>query len=336
MAELQLLFLIVGLLLLVVAVTDLLWTTLWVEGGAGPLTSLLLAGAWQTLRRFGQYDSRIRTLSGPLILIGSLLSWILPLWIGWTLIFASSPNAIIDTVRSNPLSWSDWLYYTGYAIFTLGNGDFAPRDGPWQIITIIATGTGMLFITLSVSYILNVLSAVTQKRAFATGITGLGETGSEIVQTSWNGERLTGLDLPLNTFTSQLNTLTSNHKAYPILHYFHAKQAGQSPIVAVAIFHEILNLLQHGLTEQSHPRATIRKNARASVDSYLETRHRAFIEPADHSPPPPNLKVLRDHGLPTASEEAFLTKLDERDEQRRILLGLIESDVRDWPSQTTE
>ena len=336
MAELQLLLLIAGLILLVVTITDLLWTTLWVEGGAGPLTGLMLVGGWQTLRWAGRYDSRIRTLAGPLILAGGLLTWVLLLWVGWTLVFASSTNAIIDTLRSNPLSWTDWFYYAGYAIFTLGNGDFAPQDGPWQIITIIATGTGMLLITLSVSYLLNVLSAVTQKRAFASGVTGLGDTGTDVVRTSWNGERFTGLDLPLNTFTSQLNTLTSNHKACPILHYFHSKRAGQSPIVAVVILHEALNFLQYGLASRSHPRATILKNARASVDSYLATLKSAFIEPADQLPPQPDLEALRDHGLPTASEEEFRTALDEQEEQRRTLLGLIESDARDWPTETTE
>lgn len=336
MAELQLLLLIAGIVLLVVTVTDLLWTTLWVEGGAGPLTGLLLVGGWQALRWAGRFDARIRTLAGPLILTGGLLAWVLLLWTGWTLIFASSTDAITDTLRSNPLSWTDWFYYAGYTIFTLGNGDFAPQEGPWQIITIIATGTGMLLITLSVSYILNVLSAVTQKRAFASGVTGLGETGIDIVQTSWNGERLTGLDLPLNTFTSQLNTLTSNHKAYPILHYFHSKQPDQSPIVAIVILHETLNFLQYGLASRSHPRATILKNARASIDSYLATLKSAFIEPADHSPPPPNLDALRDNGLPITSEEEFRTVLDEQEEQRQILLGLVESDARDWPGLTTD
>lgn len=334
MAVSQLLLRLVGIALLVIVVGDLLWTTLWVEGGAGPLTSLLLAGAWQALRRVGQYDSRLRTLSGPVILMGGLLTWILLLWLGWTFIFASSDGALIDTARSNPLSWSDWVYYTGYAIFTLGNGDLVPRDGLWQLTTIVAAATGMLFITLSVSYVLSVLGAVTQKRAFASSVTGLGDSGRDILLTSWNDDRLRGLDLPLNTFASQLETLTSNHKAYPILHYFHSKQGGQSPIVAVAIFDEALDLLQYGLTDRSHPSDTILTSARASVDSYLVTLDQSFIEPADQSPSAPDLDALRDAGIPTVSDTTFSGALDERDEQRRILLGLVQSDVREWPTNT--
>lgn len=322
-----------GVLFLAIVIVDLLWTTLWVEGGAGPLTSLLMASVWRMLRRFGEKDSRILTLSGPIILIVGLATWITLLWGGWAFIFAGGESSIIDTVNRDHVSWSDWIYFSGYTIFTLGNGDFAPQEGVWQIMTTLATASGMLFITLSVTYILNVLSAVTQKRSFASGVSGLGEHSTEILLTSWNGEEFEGLELPLNTFTSQLNTLTSNHKAYPILHYFHSRQTGQSPIVSVAILDEALSLLQFGLSKRSHPSDTILKNARSSVESYLETLRGSYIEPADRSPPSPNLDTLRDKDLPTVSDEEFTAALADIDKRRRTLLRLVESDEREWLSQ---
>ncbi|NHN42989.1 two pore domain potassium channel family protein [Halorubellus sp. JP-L1] len=332
----DLILLAIGVLLLASVVIDLLWTTLWVEGGAGPLTSLLMAWIWGTLRRLGGSDSRVLTLSGPVILVGSLATWIGLLWGGWTFVFASGESSIIDTLNRDPVSWSDWVYFAGYTIFTLGNGDFVPQEGFWQIMTTLTTASGMLFVTLSVTYVLNVLSAVTQKRSFASGVSGLGSNGAGILCTSWNGEELEGLALPLNTFTTQLNALTSNHKAYPILHYFHSKQAGQSPTVSVAIFDETLSLLQFGLSERSHPSNTILRNARSSVEGYLNTLQSSFIEPADRSPPPPSLDTLRERELPTVSDEEFITALADMEERRRTLLGLVESDEREWPSPDDE
>ena len=323
----------VGVLLLASVIVDLLWTTLWVEGGAGPLTSLLMAWTWRTLRQFGESDSRVLTLSGPIILVAGLAMWIILLWGGWTLIFVSGESSIIDTLNRGPISWSDWVYFSGYTIFTLGNGDFAPQEGIWQVMTALATASGMLFVTLSVTYVLNVLSAVTQKRSFASGVSGLGEYGTEILFTSWNGEEFEGLDLPLNTFTTQLNTLTSNHKAYPILHYFHSKQTGQSPTVSAAILDETLSLLQFGLSKRSHPSNTILKNARSSVESYLETLQNSFIEPADRSPSPPDLNPLCERGLPAVSYEEFSATLTGIKQRRQTLLGLVESNEREWPSE---
>lgn len=332
----NLVLLVVGVLLLASLIFDLLWTTLWVEGGAGPLTSLLMAWVWRTLRQFREIDSRVLTLSGPIILTVSLTTWIMLLWGGWAFIFASGESSIIDTVNRNPISWSDWVYFSGYTIFTLGNGDFAPQEGIWQLMTTLATASGMLFITLSVTYVLNVLSAITQKQSFASSVSGLGEHGTEILLTSWNGEEFEGLDLPLNTSTTQLNTLTSNHKAYPILHYFHSKQTSQSPTVSVTILDETLSLLQFGLSKQSRPSNTILKNAQTSVESYLDTVQSAFIEPADRSPPPPNLDTFREKELPTVSDGEFTTALEDMDERRRTLLGLVESDEREWSSQDSE
>lgn len=325
-------YLILGVFLLILAIVDLMWTTLWVEGGAGPLTSRLMSWSWRTLRRIGEQNSQLLSLTGPLVFAISLLLWITLLWVGWTLIFASAETALIDTLTRGPVSWHDLAYFTGYTMFTLGNGDFALQSGVWQLVTILTTASGMLFITLSVTYILSVLDAVTQKRAFAMGVSGLGTQGTEIVQRGWNGEEFQGLDLPLNMYVSQLNTLTSNHKAYPILHYFHTLETEEAPVVAIATLDEALTLFRFGIPEQNRPNDVIINNARASVQSYLATLENAFIEPADRSPLSPSLDPLRDAGIPTVSDEEFAAALTDLDERRQVLLGLVEADARQWPS----
>lgn len=325
-------YLLLGVLLLVVVVVDISWTTLWVEGGAAPLTARLMAVTWRTLRRFGDGNARLLSLAGPLILVATLAVWLLLLWSGWTLIFASSDPILVDTVDGGSISWVDRLYFTGYAMFTLGNGDFAPNGDIWQIATVLVTASGMLFVTLSVTYVLSVLDAVTQKRSFATGVTGLGTQGDEVVRTAWNGQEFQGLDLLLNTYVTQLNTLTSNHKAYPILHYFHSKQSEQAPVTSIAVLDDALTILKFGIAEQNRPSDAILKNARSSVDSYLETLHGAFIQPADHAPSPPDLDPIRDAEIPTNSDSEFTTALDSIEKRRQTMLGLVESDARQWPS----
>ncbi|WP_207592994.1 ion channel [Halomontanus rarus] len=331
-----LVYLALGVLILVGAIGDVLWTTLWIEGGAGPLTSRLMVWTWRTLRRIGAGNSRLLSLSGPLLFVLTLTTWIVLLWAGWTLVFASAENVLVDTLDRGPVSWTDRLYFTGYTIFTLGIGDFAPRTGRWQVVTILATGSGMLLVTLSVTYTLSVLDAVTQKRAFANSVSGFGAHGEEIVRTSWAGEEFRGLELPLNTFTTQLATLTENHKAYPILHYFHSAQRNRSPVVETVVLDEALTLLRFGIPNRHRPNEIIVRNARTGVENYLETLYEGFVEPADSPPPPPDLRPLREAGIPTVSDEEFETALDELEARRRLLYGLIESDAREWPSRRTD
>lgn len=296
-------YLALGVSLLVVGTIDILWTPLWVQGGAGPLTSRLMKGEWEILRRVMGHRPAVLTLSGPLILTISLATWICLLWGGWTLVFASGEVLLLDVTRGGPLSWAERLYFTGYAIFTLGNGGYVPQTGVWQIATIFAAGSGTLFITLTVTYVLSVLGAVTQKRAFASNVSGLGEQTDEIIRTSWDGEAFHGLELPLNTLASQLDTLTANHKAYPILHYFHSKRAKHAPVISMVVLDELLTFLRFGTPKEGRPDDLIVRNARSGVENYLETLRSAFIDPADHSP----LRLISGH-FGRQAFQPFLTR----------------------------
>ncbi|WP_247002156.1 ion channel [Halosolutus gelatinilyticus] len=325
-------YLILGAVLLTIVVIDVLWTTLWIAGGAGPITSRLMAWTWRVLRKIGRKNSLFLSLSGPLILSFSLLVWIVFLWGGWTLIFASAETALSDTLNRGPISWSDRVYFTGYTIFTLGIGDLVPREGVWQLLTILATGSGLLLLTLSITYMLSLLDAVTQKRSLASNIYGLGTTSTEIIRRSWNEEEFRELELPLHTFTTQLNTLTTNHKAYPILHYFHSQQESTTPTISIIVLDEALTLLRFGIPEAHQPNEIILHSARTSVQNYLGTLHHTFVDSADRTPPAPDLASLREVNIPTVSDEEFASSLDELNERRRTLLGIVESDAREWPS----
>lgn len=324
-----------GIVVLGVAVVDLLWTTLWVEGGAGPLTSRLMASTWAAIRRPGERYPRVLTLAGPVILSLGLATWIGLLWGGWTLVFAGAENSIFDTRDPGPVSWIERFYFVGYTLFTMGNGDFTPNDGVWQVATSLTTASGMLLVTLVVSYVISVLDAVTQKRAFASNVSGLGQRGEEIVQTAWNGEDFDGLDLPLNTFTTEINELTTNHHGYPILHYFYTDRREYAPVPSIVALDEALTILRFGVQEDDRPGKAVLENARASVRNYLQTLGTSFVHVAQSPPPPPDLTAVREADVPTVTDEAFAQSLEASEGRRRRLGGLLEADARDWPPDDT-
>lgn len=270
----NLLYFVLGSFFLLLVIVDLLWTTVWVEQGAGQLTSQLMSWTWKSIRKVGSRNPLVLTLSGPLILILGLSIWISFLLAGWALIFASADGALVHTVSSRSISWPDLLYFTGYTIFTLGNGDLMPSGAVWQLATVLATASGMLFVTLSVTYVLSVLGAVTQKRSFARGVHGLGTESTAILRTSWDGNTFQGLDVPLNTLATELNVLTSNHKAYPILHYFYSGQRKQAPTSGITVLDEALTLLRFGVSEQNRPNEMLLSQTRSSTTVFPETRKR--------------------------------------------------------------
>lgn len=326
-------YLLLGLTLLLLAILDLLWTTLWVDGSAGPISSRLTTLLWKGLRLLAGGRARVLSLAGPIILSLTLFTWIALIWAGWVFLFAGGDQALIDTRAQEPVTWSGRIYFVAYTMFTMGNGDFTPKDGVWQIATSLTTASGMLFVTLSVSYILSVFSAVTVKRSFASTVTGLGKQSEAFVKSGWNGEDFHHLDVPLSALAAQLSTLAAQHKAYPILYYYHSQQDAQASAIAVAVLDDALTLLCSGVPEERWPNPVILQNARASARYYLDALDSAHIEPAANVPPPPELEPLKEAGIPTLPEATFTQALDELQQRRRKLLGMIQADARSWPGE---
>lgn len=324
-------YLFLGVVLLLVAIVDLLWTTLWVDGGSGPISVRLTTWLWRGMRKLDGKRSRLLSLAGPVILTTTLLMWIALVWVGWTFLFSGAEDALIGAHDKEPATWVGRFYFVGYAMFTMGNGDYTPNGSFWQIAAALTTSSGMLVVTMAVSYVLSVLGAVVEKRSFARSVTGLGKSSEEILQNAWNGENFHTLDLPLNALSSELSTLADQHKAYPILHYYHSERGNAASGVAVAVLDESLTVLLCGVPEEYRPNPAVVQGVRSSAQDYIRTLNAAFIEPADESPPLPDLDRLRAAGLPVASDEDFEAAVGDLTAHRRKLLGMVRADAWHWP-----
>lgn len=322
------LFLVVGVVLLVGTLVDVLWTTLWPDGASGPLSKVSATVIWRVTRRVGGVWDRATSLAGPFVVAGTLMMWITLLWAGWAFLFASDDGSLIDPSGAG-VTWTGRIYFVAYSMFTMGNGDFSPAEGWWQIATSLTTATGMVVVTLGVTYVLSVVSAVAHKRAFAASVTGLGARSEDFVVTAWNGTDFHALDLPLNTLSSELALLADQHKSFPVLHYFHAARRTDASAVAVAVLDESLTLLDAGVRGVGWNPVTVR-SMRSSVDNYLSTLRSAYLRPAGEAPPLPDLGVLRSAGIPTVDDDEFRSRVDELAERRRALLGVVRGDAWTW------
>lgn len=327
-------YLVIGLALLALVIVDLLWTTLWADGGSGPVSSRLTNVLWLVLRRAGGSRSVVVSLAGPIILAGTLVVWVALLWAGWTLVFAGAENSLKASSGGSDVSWPARVYYVAYSMFTMGNGDYVPVGGLWQIATALTTASGMLLVTLAVSYVLSVLGAVAQKRSFAGTVQGFGATGSDIVRSGWNGSDLHDLDLPLSSLAAGASSLADKHKTYPILHYYHSESRENASAPAVAALDEALTLIRFGTSDERVYNGAVVENTRSSVEGYLKTLRNAFISAAAEAPPPPALGPLRAAGIPTVSDEEFARELSRLDERRRQLLGVVHADAWSWQEQS--
>ncbi len=326
-------FLIAGVLLVAGAVGDALWTALWVDRAAGPVTARVSTWAWQLALRLFRGRHRALSATGPVILVGTVVGWVAWLCVGWVLVFASDDSALINASDGSSAGWTGRIWYVFYAVFTMGNGDFVPQHGTWQVVSGLLTASGMFLVTMSITYLLSVVSAATAKRAFASAVHGLGRTGSSLVTAGWNGVDVRSLNSQVESLTAQLTTLTEKYLSYPVLQYYHASRPEKSPPLAIAVLDDALVLLTAGVASDARPSGASIVALRASINTFLETLEVAFIPQGNSVPPRPRLAFLTDAGVPTASDHDYERAADSHDDRRRQLLALVRNDGWDWPAE---
>jgi hypothetical protein len=149
-----------GAVMVGLAVLDALTTTLVVSSAAGPLTSRIGRSWWRLVHRLARRpDPRWLTSAGPIIAVLTLSGWLLLLWGGWTLVFSAAPDAVLDD--SAGVAADGWAraYFAGFSVFTLGVGDHVPNGAVWQLLTVVAVISGLALTTMSITYLVPVVTA---------------------------------------------------------------------------------------------------------------------------------------------------------------------------------
>ena len=324
------LLLILGSAIILLTLHDVVLTTL-LPGGSGFFSQRIASGLWRVALFIHKRtpSHRFLALTGVTILLVTVVSWSLLLWIGWTVLLSATDTAVVAAATGAPITLWTRLYFTGYTLITLGIGDVVPKGALWQVLTVVASSTGFFLATLAITYLLSVVSAVVQVRQAASYLSNLGDNPYDILLNAWNGQGCSRLRDHQSTLISNIGTVSQQHLAYPILHYFHSTDRITALGPNIAALDEALRLLTHALKDTCQEDAEALKPLKRSLSDYLSTLQNAFIEPADEAPPAPSLEPLRDAGLLT-SDEAFREALQGAQLRRRLLAALVTQDGWEW------
>lgn len=329
---------VLGTILLAVVLFDLVWTTVAASGGAGPLTSRWTHWLWRLARRLRGNDRghhRLR-LAGIAVVVVSVVTWFALIWLAWSLVFLGDQAAVVTAVEGRPAGVIERIYFVGYTVTTLGNGDLVPGGPLWQVLSVVAAFNGISVLTLGVTYLVPVISAVTERRRMAMHVAGLGTSPTEIVTAGYRDDRWDALERHIAALTPEFGRLGQDHLAYPVLHYFHDLERDAAIAVAVAVLDETLTLLEYGVAEEARPGSVTVTAARSTVSAFLGALTAAYIAPAEESPPPPRLSQLRRAGVPTVSGEEFARALEDLEDRRRVLKGFVQEDGWTWEAVLSE
>jgi len=327
----RILYIVLGVFLIGFGALDALWTALWVDGNAGPLTRRHNSWMRRLILRLSGRNHKMLSTTGPIVLVASVLVWAIIPWAGWVLLFSSDATSLLRTHTNTPAALVDRIYFAGYTMFTLGNGDFGPNGSVWEFVTAWASLNGLFMLTLAVTYLLAIIEAVVAKRSFASQVWSLGRTAEEFIIHSWNGHSFPAIELHIVSLTEQLQMVVEQHHAYPMLHYYHETNKKNSVSHNLAVFSEVLMLFAHGVAESVRPAPSAIFSAQRTVEEFLDTLRSAYVTPSEKETPGPSVVKLAAAGIPTVSQDDLTAALTQREERRDLLRGFLDSERRDWP-----
>lgn len=225
-----------GAVLVALALADVFLTVLYARSGAGFLTPRLNRLSWRLLVRLaperrGRRDWLL-SFGGPLLMVLTVFVWSSLLFVGAALICWPGLGAGIEA--SEPPTPTDFwaaLYFAGYSLTTLGTGDLAPQGTLYRMLMIFFALAGFSFITLTLTYFMQVYSAVVRRNALAQTFhhisAGSGDA-AEIVARLGPGGSFSDARSTIADLGGGLLDLLESYHSYPVLHYFRMRDARYS------------------------------------------------------------------------------------------------------------
>ena len=219
-----------GLVLLALIIFDIYATVLHSSARYGPVGESLNRSVWRVTRaaafRLSRANRhRLLNMVGPLLLPLLIVVYIVLLVLAFALIYYPHIPAgfTFSVARAEP-GWSDAIYFSGVTLTTVGYGDVVPRIPALRFLALFEAASGLIVISLAITYILTVYSALERKRAVAVSLYHQAGEGADVagfIAHHFVEGRFYGLRDALRTVTRDLQALHESHIDHPVIHYFH-------------------------------------------------------------------------------------------------------------------
>lgn len=263
---------IFGVVLVLIAAVDIFMTVLYPRTGNSILSMPIGKGMWNIFRQVARWSKSDRPLSycGSIILVAIAVVWIALFIIGFA--FVNWPVLGDDIQASQgktPTDFGTALYYSGFNFTTLGIGNLVPKNTICRLVTILEAALGFATFTVTLTYLLSVLNALTQRNVFALSLhhrTGGKANAAELLLGWGIGGEFDNTKSDITNMAKDLFLLLESHHSYPILHYFRFAEAQYSLARMTFMAMDTVTLLKSALHQQQY-RALINSTAVTELQS---------------------------------------------------------------------
>ena len=328
----DILLIVIGASLILLAISDF-GVTAFIPTGEGRVTAVLGRFVFNTFLRLSGCNGHNQALNyiGLVAIFAISTTWIILLWSGFTLIYLADTNSILVGSNKAPSDVFEKIYHVGYTLSTLGIGDYVPGNDFWRVFTSFISFVGLVTITMSITYLVPVISNAIHKRSLSLQISSLGETPEEMVINSYNGADFTDAASILGNLSSEIFLYAQNQVAYPILHHMHSNNRSENIVLKLAALDEALTIFMFHIPLEQQPSRLQIQSVRRAITAYLDTI--TYLDPASEQPPLPRFHLIEEY-TGEKLERTTAPYTDEiyqaLDKRRRLWYADIQYDGWQW------
>ncbi|HEX2024543.1 MAG TPA: hypothetical protein VHF00_07535 [Acidimicrobiales bacterium] len=287
-----------GVALILVGLVDMFLAVLH-HDAVSFLTPVLYRWTWVASRTLtkplpSKMTSVLRALAAPWMVLLTILVWLGTQALGFALVYYPGIEAdglfVVEGVRR---SFGAAFTFSLATLASLSLDGLSPRTLAYQAVAASETLTGLLIITLTISYILNVYQVLQSQNALAAALHHQAEDGSDprtILAPHFVDGRPVGLSTHLREFHRSLVDQAEGLRRYPIVYYFKSGRAYRSIPYVFHMIGGVVAALRWGLPT-GHPATRdpwLPSLATGYTDVMREVEHHFVpgVEPGDQDPVP--------------------------------------------------
>ncbi|MBW3665253.1 MAG: hypothetical protein KY469_19335 [Actinobacteria bacterium] len=314
---------VIGAGLIGLALFDVYVTTIAAAAGGGPFTRGLSVAIARLATGLPHRDIHRRLQrSGHVVLVAVVIGWLVLIWGGFVLLFLSDPSSVMNSTTTQNAGIVAKLAYAAGALAGAGAG-YVATSGGWEFVNNAAALIGLSWAALTLTYLFQVVTAASKRRALAIRILGVADDPVAMAAAGAGEPDLGLLGQHLTTLAEEVALVARYHHALPVLPYFHTVERHAAIEVAVAVVDEALTILH--ARDGGVPTAAVGP-MRAAIGELLGS---VRLTEEHRDPPLPATERLDAEGV-TVDPAELRAHADELSTRRRRLRALVEDRGWDW------
>lgn len=250
-----------GFVLLALIVFDIYATVLNSSARYGPVGESLNRSVWRVARSIAfrltrANRHRLLNMIGPLLLPLLIVVYLVLSVLAFALLYYPHvPSGFTFAVERPEPGWIDAVYFSGVTLTTVGYGDVVPRLAPLRFLALFESASGLVVISLAITYMLTVYTALERKRSVALSLyhqAGDGADVAGLIAHHFVEGRFYGLRDALRTVTRDLQGLLESHIDHPVIHYFHPVEVYKSTPRVLFLLLETCTVIRAALDREQN------------------------------------------------------------------------------------